>query len=159
MNNINCKIMTESLVSKKVAKLAKQAGFNEPCFHVLDVKTNEILTCIRSVTIDENEPIVEVNLSEFLFKSENLTDNNILCPSQSLLQKWLRKKHNLNVVPALLFDESPCAKFEYVPFVIANNYEYCKGDGTKSFKKAMNKSFEIALAHVLNISNKDKGCI
>ena len=66
--------MKETIVSFKVAKLAKDKGFNEiPCHYVYD------------------EGILKQSYQAF----NRL--NFELAPTQSLLQRWLREVHNINI--------------------------------------------------------------
>ena len=75
--------MKEQLISFELAKLAKQKGFNEPTvFHY----TESI------------NPLLEVGIA-FLKEDTYLPNvkNSWDAPTQSLLQKWLREKHNIFV--------------------------------------------------------------
>lgn len=65
--------MEEQIVSFETAKLAKQMGFNEWCYYYYDFNGK----------IDSN--------------NSSITTNAKYCsaPTQSLLEKWLREKHNL----------------------------------------------------------------
>ena len=73
--------MEDTLVGPEVAKLAKEKGFNAICRHAY--KDNN------------NIPINFDNGCCYDILSEHYT----ICPTQSLLQKWLREKHNIIVIP------------------------------------------------------------
>ena len=90
--------MTEELVSHKLAVLAKEIGFNEECFY-------------SYATDDKGD--IELHSSfdltgEFAFTEEDIQaaeENGYLAwfaPTQSHLQKWLRKVHDIYVLPMLL---------------------------------------------------------
>ena len=66
--------MEEQLISFETAKLAKEKGFN-----------------ISGINIYENENL----LCDVEFKNWNNGTLCLLAPTQSLLQKWLREKHQL----------------------------------------------------------------
>ena len=70
--------MKEQLVTFEVAKLAKEKGFNElsdSCYNIIGVISNNINN-----------------------KNQDWTDNKVYtAPTQSLLQKWLREIHKINV--------------------------------------------------------------
>lgn len=76
--------MKEQLISFKTAKLAKEKGFkNESCLKclVFDKKQNKELELYYNETSPLHENFVMLGL----------------LPTQSLLQKWLREKHNIQV--------------------------------------------------------------
>ncbi len=72
--------MGEQLISSETAKLAKEKGFDVVCDYVYDI------------VADEKNPVITRNqyLSYF-------GDRFIGGPSQSLLQKWLREVHKIDV--------------------------------------------------------------
>jgi len=75
--------MQEQLVSFETTKLAKEKGFDIHCrFHFDD--------------LDEKHPVYENE--DFPYNS---FDDSLFAPTQSLLQKWLREKHQLAVLPTL----------------------------------------------------------
>ena len=71
--------MEDTLIGPEVAKLAKEKGFNAICRHAY--KDNN------------NIPINFDNGCCYDILSEHYT----ICPTQSLLQKWLREKHNIDI--------------------------------------------------------------
>lgn len=77
--------MEETLVSFKVAKLAKEKGFNPPLNVYNDV-----------FDLEDGQPMFNVH-RDTLLSSKNTW---ILRPTQSLLQKWLREEHDLVFVYA-----------------------------------------------------------
>ena len=68
--------MKERLISFKTAKLAKDKGFNIHCRTAFS----------KDGGMWENE--------DFPYNSFN---DNIFAPTQSLLQKWLREKHSIDI--------------------------------------------------------------
>ena len=75
--------MQEQLVSFKVAKLAKEKGFD-------NIHVDVYYHINKGYTLGYAMCISEVNKQ---------TDGCLLAPTQSLLQKWLREKHNILVEP------------------------------------------------------------
>jgi len=69
--------MVDQRVSFETAKLAKEKGFDVPC----DIKYNR-------------RTGVPVNRTGMFSLVEHWLDS----PTQSLLQRWLREKHNLKIV-------------------------------------------------------------
>ena len=87
--------MGEQLVTFETAKLAKEKGFN---IRVLDYYSNSIEP-ISSQVKDMEAVGFRINKYELLrdFNSNYLMDirDSYSAPTQSLLQKWLREKHNM----------------------------------------------------------------
>lgn len=87
-------VMKDELVGIIVAKLAKEKGFNETCIDTFD---------------DEDKPTNKYNLSihedmsdeeiqkEFEVKNSDLVEGYTARPTQSLLQRWLRERHEIHV--------------------------------------------------------------
>jgi len=77
--------MKEQLVDKETAVLAKEKGFNEPCWDFIDINNQEenVISWIGD-TFEE-----KLELAIYFVKCYR--------PTQSLLQKWLREKHNLHI--------------------------------------------------------------
>ena len=73
--------MKETLISFETAKLAKEKGFLEPCFHYF--------------TLNGDEKYFREDGMYFLSIGAN--GRIILRPTQSLLQKWLRENHSIFV--------------------------------------------------------------
>ena len=108
--------MKEQLITFETAKLAKEKGFNEPVlYHYLDDEGEGtfILTPNESHFSTEVKMIrgvIDVGETNNVTTTENLYDifNEeiewyISVPTQSLLQKWLRQIHNINVYPILSY--------------------------------------------------------
>lgn len=74
--------MKESLIDLETAKIAKEKGFKESCFHYF--------------SLEGEEKSFKEDIMYFYSKGEN--GRVILRPTQSLLQRWLREVHNLYVL-------------------------------------------------------------
>lgn len=86
--------MEETIISFQVAKLAKEKGFDENCYQSYNVYDGEL----SRFPLLENmggEPIT--NPLEYKWKNSLIHKSVITAPTQSLLQKWLREVHNINV--------------------------------------------------------------
>lgn len=88
--------MEEQLISFETAKLAKEKGFNIPTrnfYADLSWNSKEVYSAI------------EVGYNEFTnsMEKEHGFGDIILIPTQSLLQKWLREIHEIEVNPAQNF--------------------------------------------------------
>lgn len=77
--------MKEEIISFKVAKLAKEKGFDK-------VWCNNIY-CVGFNDLQEDKEIIECDWRNNVNGQFHLA----LAPTQSLLQKWLREKYNIYV--------------------------------------------------------------
>ncbi len=82
----------EQLISFETAKLAKEKGFNIPTRGFIEPKYHDTLEFIDDTCLyvyDGYSPIKEHH--------QILEEGWYLAPTQSLLQRWLREVHNINV--------------------------------------------------------------
>jgi hypothetical protein len=75
--------MKEQLISFETAKLAKEKGFNEGCLYDYN-NSSDLRKNVHS-----------------LFYNDSL--DFYIAPTQSLLQKWLREVHNIDVEASLVY--------------------------------------------------------
>ena len=101
--------MEEQLVKFETAKLAKEKGFDFPSarfyctdgvvrfdpFSIFYLDEDEVDELEKdSILINDGRCIVS------LWEDRNLTIGNILAPTQSLLQKWLREEYKIEIKTA-----------------------------------------------------------
>lgn len=82
--------MKEELISFETAKLAKEKGFPQP------IRDGE--TCTYQSVNDIKYGYVDGALTMHYFLSFVCYKNVFVAPSQSLLQKWLREQHNIDII-------------------------------------------------------------
>lgn len=113
--------MNEQLVTFETAKLAKDKGFDfidvHSYYHINEGYSIGYALCISEV----NEQ----------------TDGCLLAPTQSLLQKWLREKHNIHTIleegikslrnDTIIYDiiikQLPIIKCSKIKLIIGKSYE------------------------------------
>lgn len=132
--------MKEQLVEFETAKLAKEKGFNIPCYNHFTRK-GKFRFChpddVKYSFVHENEGWVEA-------------------PTQSLLQKWLREEHNIFVSINTVSEEKwySAEDVEHIPVhkyrVIKNidNFKYDVIDWSEPFEtyeEALEKGLQEAL--------------
>ena len=102
--------MTDQLISFKTAKLAKEKGFN--------FTTGWPSLGRRWYTTKQNEYtlIPEGTL--------NAAAEGIPAPTQSLLQKWLREKHNIHIVVIPFARDSSTIKSKSDYYVYVNKKQF-----------------------------------
>ena len=81
--------MKDQLIDFETAKLAKEKGFDEECFHFLP----------NEYGVDKNLILTDFNKKHFeICKNSLMIKNAIALPTQSLLQRWLREKHKIDII-------------------------------------------------------------
>ena len=94
--------MEDELVSFETAKLAKEKGFNEICIDSFNSEGEEQnrynITTIENMSVKQVKAAFETTNSnlEAIANLQN-TKPYIARPTQSLLQRWLREKHNIHI--------------------------------------------------------------
>lgn len=91
--------MKDELVSFKVSKLAKEKGFNEETYAFYD-STNTLINPLAAHKESNWTRHIILNKYNDGFVYNSTTGNkvnNYAAPTQSLLQKWLREKHNIHI--------------------------------------------------------------
>lgn len=101
--------MQEQLISFETAKLAKEKRFGQNEDDYIKLTTvyelngelfNNGKFKITANFSNTTTPYGQYSLSDIstsIFEMDNSLDDYILAPTQSLLQKWLREKHNLHI--------------------------------------------------------------
>ena len=89
--------MKEQLISFDTAKLAKEIGFDIPCLQAYRVWR-------ENVRKSDSNPLEEIQTeweghNYFVVREFYQSKEHTLAPTQSLLQKWLRKIHKISVLP------------------------------------------------------------
>lgn len=142
--------MQEQIISFEVAKLAKEKGF--------DVKTKFFYDkdWFRAAWIQSDSSLKNYNNPEI---SKEQNKEIISCPTQSLLQKWLREIHNTDIQilrnkPG--YDEYSCEIYKtningsgnyFHTFIKENNSEYIK------WFKTYEEALECGLLESLKLIN------
>lgn len=114
-------------ISFKVAKLAKEKGFNLKTWSWYEDKSNYFY--------QKPHPKHKLDWN-------NDFENSVSAPSQCKLQKWLREEHNIHIwiTPLSL------SNYEYHYFIGAG-YTFCKY-GYKSYESAMEAVLEETLNEI-----------
>lgn len=87
--------MQEQLISFQTAKLAKEKGFEEYCFSYYDLKGNKKDNYLENGSSTDVE--FRVDLEDLLDNFNRGIPNTYSAPTQSLLQKWLREVHQIDI--------------------------------------------------------------
>ena len=101
--------MEDIRITFETAKLAKKKGFDIKGQNVFDLKNNNKIINFKDLAIQEFIDDVETagyldKAFNYLKEDINRTDDNndkdyyLLAPTQSLLAKWLREKHNIHLI-------------------------------------------------------------
>ena len=143
--------MEEQLISLETAKLAKEKGFNIPTrnfYADFTWKSIEVYSCI------------EVGYNEFTDSMENNHGfgDITLIPTQSLLQKWIREVHNIEILINRIPPEAVLASKNNGKNIL-NNYSYYVWSlnsnpriaNKGSFKNTYEEALEIGLQEALKL--------
>lgn len=122
--------MTEELISFETAKLAKEKGFFS--FNVEDFYTVDKKLVYLRLYPDESQ-------DEFIDKTRLLTPT----PTQSLLQKWLRDKHKINISVEPDWDTGNIVKCYVITIWFDKIIEPLKDH--KTYEQALEKGLQEAL--------------
>ena len=145
--------MQEQLVSFETAKLAEEKGFVDiiGTFRGKSYYTHK--GELNGNVIDSIKEYSELRKSGMSAVDVNKNNkfNPISAPTQSLLQKWLREKHNINVIPTMSrFSHTYGYKIFYIEDEKTEliDSQYIKNN---SFEKAL----EIGLQEGLKLIHND----
>lgn len=125
--------MEEQLISNKTSKLAYKKRFNED-------------ECNYCIVLDKTQ---NKELKLFYDATSKIHDNFTilgLLPTQSLLQKWLREKHNIDISIHRSFSMN---KSYHYCILIDNNYDNYDEDNELQQVCAPNRTYEEALEDAL----------
>jgi hypothetical protein len=123
--------MQEELITYETAVLAKEKGFNETsrhAFHANETEHEFPAGCVLEI----------------------LADHYYLRPTQSLLQRWLREEHNIDIVPLTI---------RFTGYLDIGYYTYAiKGiQPVKNYRfKSWELALETALQEALKLINNEK---
>ena len=105
--------MQEQIISFETAKLAKEKGFQElvsNCYY------NEKLFGSYAMMSEDDSAFIDVMDGNELENHNHIDfENRFSAPTQSLLQKWLREKHNIHIEINFMSRTVP---FHYGYFII-----------------------------------------
>lgn len=152
--------MEEDLVIFETAKLAKEKGFNWEGQVVFDLKENNFIVNLKDIAIKTFIDDCETGyrdkalnyFKEDIIRTDDNTDEGyyILAPTQSLLQKYLREVHNIEII--VHPKEHSSLGFMYVVDVFfidqLNNISY---SGVYSLYKTYEEALETGLQEALKL--------
>ncbi len=127
--------MTDQLISFETAKLAKEKGFNIPC-------TDYFLEG-HYVSNQKYVPLgLYVTVNQLRINRNKYTNNIYSAPTQSLLQKWLREEHSIDIIIEPNANEIQ----KYYCWRIRKNMEPAKwGNVTNTFEEALEAGLQQTL--------------
>ena len=125
--------MKEQLISFETANLAKEKGF-----------ANNIEDSVESFYING---MLTHEMWVYNSNQTEITSNRIAAPTQSLLQKWLREVHKIDICINLWYTTSgDVAGFLVDVYGRLEKYSKCRYSGEKpSYEKALEKGLFEAL--------------
>ena len=127
--------MKEQLVSIETARLAKEKGFSEICTHTYSFNSKSKMYG---------------KIVEYTFGCDYSTISrfNILIPTQTILQKWLRERHRIHIwVDAGAEDNTDVnSKIKYQAVVVSfNDNEDDDNVWVETYEEALESGLQLAL--------------
>ena len=114
--------MKEQLISFDTAKLAKEGGFNIPCFYYYEDNNlkEPYLENGSSTDVD-----FRVDLTDLLenMNNKHLSGDFVSAPTQSLLQKWLREVRNIHIRVDDFIDDETGIEWDYEIVIIGTGLD------------------------------------
>lgn len=127
--------MKEQLINIETAKLAKEKGFDAPCAHGY----NDLEEENSEYGLVRNWNHAYDNTSPKLTNKE--LKRAFTAPTQSLLQKWLREKHNIHIAIGRDYEKG---NYSYEYFIDKNNQLF----GLSSYEEALEIGLQEALKRI-----------
>ena len=151
--------MKEQLISFETAKLAKQKGFKEMCFAAFH-KNNRNDGYFESGIISQSEyfRFPKMSNGDKIAVLQKDYIHTILRPTQSLLQKWIREVHNIEILINRIPPEAVLASKNNGKNIL-NNYSYYVWSlnnnpriaNKGSFKNTYEEALEVGLQEALKL--------
>jgi len=135
--------MKEQIISYKTAELAKRKEFDEEC---------RFYYTLPSKTLHDNAEDLDAGEIDDYF---NRCPSKYSAPTQALLQKWLRKKHNLIIEIEALWGNIEKTKISFACWILYTKEEESRNPKDeapsyyKTYEKALEKGLQEALTLVL----------
>ena len=128
--------MEQQLISKETAVLAKEKGFNEETYDYFN-QNGECETSLEKEYFNKG-----------IHTSENII--TISCPTQSLLQKWLREKHRIYIMVYVMEDSDGIIYYEFGLKQVVNwlSDKSCKPAKFNTYEEALEFGLQKALTFV-----------
>lgn len=126
--------MEETLVTVETARLAFEKGFNLACRYAYD----EIEDILNSAVFHNGNEFFE--FEDIQNAIENTGSKHYLVPSQSILQKWLREVHKINVESCYLPNAEKYASHAVPMNIIKPKHYNSVGECYNARKKYLSKN-------------------
>ena len=159
--------MQNEIITLETAKLAKEKGFNIPVDNFIN--PNGVWDSKKTTTFYMNDGYCdgvddiggtikqdynnfEVNTMDYValgnYYNEDGIEENYSAPTQSLLQRWLREKHKINIS---MINGSNTVNLYYYEINMFNKFPI-KGDGSKNYtyEQALEEGLYEALKLIKN---------
>lgn len=134
--------MTEQIISKETAILAKEKGF--------DWKVKAYYSSDRLWT-DSNTPLIDYNNTNNVIYEKIF----ISVPTQALLQKWLRDVHNIHLHLCKVNSNWVCDIIQITEYGLGNHLVNPQTIFETTYEQALEKGLSYALEYLKLTNNND----
>lgn len=142
--------ITEQIISKETAILAKEKGFDYPTIYAYLATPKHLISQYGSTYLrTDGNPFGDF----FKGKNWNVKEKLTSAPTQSLLAKWLREVHNIHVT-----SEYIATSKTYIALVRSYDpYRACSLGIWKNYnyEQALEKGLSYALEYLKSTNNND----
>lgn len=135
--------MKEQLTEYATALLAKQKGFDWECEHVYLISDSEIRhEKLQYYEGDGSGVVTNTGLKDSTFSFDG-TRERLMCtaPTQSLLQKWLRDEHKIDLECATTFSR----RYSFIGYKGASPSRSFSTDDFETYEQALEAGLQGAL--------------
>lgn len=133
------KNMNEQLINFETAKLAKERGFEE--FVSYCYLENEELYGTYSLMNEDDSAFIDIMDGNELENHNSSDFDRYSAPTQSLLQKWLREKHDIHITITSISQESWQYHIQKPKDKLGDNYE----EDFENYEEALEMGLQEAL--------------
>lgn len=143
--------MKEKLISFETAKLAKEKGYKGKIGLGYKYRTGDYYNHIGVLNGDCTTLIKDIIKAQVNKDFLNPINFNISAPTQSLLQKWLREVHKIDLYIETVWSDFEKNTTEYVPWIMYPKELDHLEDEEPIYYKTYEEALELALVEALNL--------
>jgi hypothetical protein len=135
--------MNEQLITFETAKLAKEKGFDVLCYYYY---YKNILVEPSLENGSSTDTDFGVELTDLLENRNCKHSKTISAPTQSLIQKWLREVHNINI-----YVQHWNCRWKFSHQIVKMCFNGMSQENLNSYEEALEKGLQEALKLIKNV--------
>ena len=138
--------MKEQLITFETAKLAKEKGLNVECLFAYDKYEKLLMSDIDWCDLE----LIKNSDIDAATNPDWRLIHGCTAPTQSLLQKWLREEHCIDIFAHIILEQKPIKKRQYSCYFAVNAVPkfYRIPNVCDTFEEALEQGLITALKHI-----------